>query len=85
MVLIEDLDLVLQEDQRRQLTNPGKFILEPIWKAFVELLIQCTVIPTGLWSVTVEIKGVLDSLTWVLVLQVLEVDDGIVGGITWAK
>ena len=63
MVLIEDLDLVLQEDQRRQLTNPGKFILEPIQEAFVELLIQRTVIPTGPQSVTVEIKGVLDSLT----------------------
>ncbi len=63
MALIKDLDLVLQEDQHRQLTNPGKFILEPIWEAFVELLIQHTVIPTGLQSVAVEIKGILDSLT----------------------
>ena len=63
VALIEDLDLVLQEDQYRWLTNPGKFILEPIWEAFVELLIQHTVIPTRPRSVTVEIKGVLDSLT----------------------
>ena len=30
VVLIKDLDVVQQEDQHRQLTNPGKFILEPI-------------------------------------------------------
>ena len=63
VALIEDLDLVLQEDQHRQLTNPSKFVLEPIQEAFVKLLIKRTVIPTGPWSVVVEIKGVLDSLT----------------------
>ena len=63
VALIEDLDLVLQEDQHRWLTNPGKFILEPIREAFVELPIQHTVIPTSLRSIVVEIKGVLDSLT----------------------
>ncbi len=85
VVLIEDLDLVLQEDQRRWLTNPGKFVLEPIQEAFVKLLIKCTVIPTGPWSITIEIKRVLDSLTQVLVLQVLEADNGVIGGIAWAK
>src|SRR6266511_2688437 len=63
VALIEDLDLVLQEDQYRWLTNPGKFVLELIQEAFVKLPIKCTVIPTSPQSVAVEIKGVLDSLT----------------------
>ncbi len=75
MALIEDLDLVLQEDQHRWLTNPGKFILEPIWEAFVKLLIKCVIIPTSPQSVTVEIERVFDGLTQVLVLQVLKADD----------
>src|SRR6266545_1754431 len=47
VALIEDLDLVLQEDQHRQLTNPGKFVLELIQEAFVKLPIKRTFIPTG--------------------------------------
>ena len=54
-------------------------------EALVKLPIKCTVIPTGPQSVTVEIKRVLDSLTQVLVLQVLEADNGVIGGIAWAK
>ncbi len=51
LALIKDLDLVLQEDQHRWHINPGKFVLEPIWEAFVKLPIKCTVIPTSPRSV----------------------------------
>src|SRR6266511_1667226 len=53
VALIKDLDLVLQEDQCRWLTNPGEFVLELIWEALVKLPIKRTVIPTSLRSVTV--------------------------------
>ena len=43
VVLIKDLDLVLQEDQHRWLTNPGKFILEPIQEALVKLPVGITI------------------------------------------
>ena len=85
--LVKDLYLVLEWDQCVGLTNPGELLLESIWEALINLLVECFkfVIPASAWCVLVEVKDVLDHLACVLVSQVLNVDSGIVDRVTWVK
>ena len=85
VLLVEDLYLVLEGNQCVRLPNPAELVLELIWEPVIELPVERFVVPAGARRVSVEVESIFDGLACVPVPQVLDVDSGVVDGVTWAE
>ena len=72
--LVKDLYLGLEGNQCVRLPNPSELVLESIQEPFIELPVECFVIPASAWHILVEVESVFDGLACIIVSQVLDMD-----------